>query len=148
MGFEPTITLFRSDILSNWAIRPWVQLALRTNFVQLLQFHVLVSVRFHFSYCLRQLQRLFNRHFVEVITSVAIQTNAFIHKYIKHTYTCTYVKIVTKRRESSSSLNLSSLFANLWNTLKYFTNIYFNNGMIKWFGYFHYLAFSYLSTKH
>ena len=63
--------------------------------------------------------------------SVAIYPYAFIHKYIKHAYTYTYVKIVTKRRESR--LNLSSLFANLWNTLKYFTNIYFNYGMMKWY---------------
>ena len=38
--------------------------------------------------------------------SVVIYTYAFIHKYIKSAYTYTYVKIVTKRRESS--LNLSS----------------------------------------
>ena len=38
VGFEPTTTEFRSDALNDWAIRPWVQLALRTNFVQLLQF--------------------------------------------------------------------------------------------------------------
>ena len=43
--------------------------------------------------------------------SVAIYTYAFIHKYIKHTHTYMYVKIVTKTRESS--LNLSSLLANL-----------------------------------
>ena len=39
VGFEPTTTEFRSDTLTNWAIRPWVQLALGANFVQLLQFH-------------------------------------------------------------------------------------------------------------
>ena len=29
VGFEPTTTEFRSDALTDWAIRPWVQLALR-----------------------------------------------------------------------------------------------------------------------
>ena len=29
VGFEPTITEFRSDALTDWAIRPWLQLALR-----------------------------------------------------------------------------------------------------------------------
>ena len=52
MGFEPTTTEFRSDALTDWAIRPWVQLAPRANFVQLLQFHSLFSVTFHFG-CLR-----------------------------------------------------------------------------------------------
>ena len=41
-------TEFPSDALTNGAITPWVQLALRVNFVQLLQFHRLLSVRFHF----------------------------------------------------------------------------------------------------
>ena len=45
------------------------------------------------------------------IHNIHTHTYAFIHKYIKHTYTYTYVKTVTERRESS--LNLSSLFANL-----------------------------------
>ena len=59
LGFEPMTTEFCWDTLTNWAVRPWVQLALRANFVQLLQFHCLFSVRFHFSHCLRQLPHLF-----------------------------------------------------------------------------------------
>ena len=43
VGFEPTTTEFRSDVLTDWAIRPWVQLTLRANFVQLLQFHLFVQ---------------------------------------------------------------------------------------------------------
>ena len=50
MEFEPTTTDFRSDALTDWGIKPWVQLVLRANFVQLLQFHRLVSVKFHFDY--------------------------------------------------------------------------------------------------
>ena len=42
--FDPTTTEFRSDALTDWAIRPWVQVALRAHFVQLLQFHILSSV--------------------------------------------------------------------------------------------------------
>ena len=38
VGFEPTTTEFLSDALTDWAIRPSVQLALRANFVQPLQF--------------------------------------------------------------------------------------------------------------
>ena len=34
--FEPASTGFRSDALSDWAIRPWLQLELRVIFVQLL----------------------------------------------------------------------------------------------------------------
>ena len=61
--FEPTTTEFRSDALTDWPIRSWVQLALRANFVQLLQFHCLFSVMFHFGYCLRQSPRLFSLNF-------------------------------------------------------------------------------------
>ena len=43
VGFEPTTTEVRSDALTDWAIRPWVQLGLRPNFVQLLQFHPISS---------------------------------------------------------------------------------------------------------
>ena len=63
VGFEPTTNEFRSDALTDWAIRPWVQLALRANFVQLLQFHRLFSVTFHFGYCVRQSPRLFSSKF-------------------------------------------------------------------------------------
>ena len=46
--FEPTITEFRSDTLTDRAIRLCVPLVLRATFVQLLQFHCLFSVTFHF----------------------------------------------------------------------------------------------------
>ena len=64
VGFEPVITEFRSNALTDRHIRPWVPLALRPNFVQLLQFHRLFSVMFHFSYCLHQLPRLVYLKFV------------------------------------------------------------------------------------
>ena len=38
VGFEPMTMEFHSDALTDWAFRPWVQLALRANLVQLLQF--------------------------------------------------------------------------------------------------------------
>ena len=59
VGFEPTTSEFCWDALTDWAIRPWVQFTLRANFVQLLQFHRLFSVQFHFGYCLRQSPGLF-----------------------------------------------------------------------------------------
>ena len=36
----------RSDALTDWAMRPWLQLALRANFVQPLQFHNQCQVSF------------------------------------------------------------------------------------------------------
>ena len=54
VGFDPTTTEFRSDALTDWTIRPWVQLLPRANFAQLLEFHHLLSVTFHFGYCFRQ----------------------------------------------------------------------------------------------
>ena len=57
--FETMTNEFRSDLLTNRAIRPWVQLTLRASFVQLLQFHQLSSVTFHFGYNLSQSPCLF-----------------------------------------------------------------------------------------
>ena len=48
VGFAPTTTEFHSDALTDWAIRPWIQLALRANFVQLLQFHLFVQCQISF----------------------------------------------------------------------------------------------------
>ena len=48
VGFEPPTTEFCSNALTDWAMRPWVQLALRATFLQLLQFYQLFSVTFHF----------------------------------------------------------------------------------------------------
>ena len=48
VGFEPATTELRSDALTDWAIRAWVELTLRAKFVQLLQFHRFFSVTFHF----------------------------------------------------------------------------------------------------
>ena len=59
MRFQPTTTEFCWDALTNWAIRPWVQLAFRASFVLLLRFHLLFSVRFHFRYCLRSFKDFF-----------------------------------------------------------------------------------------
>ena len=42
LGFEPTTTEFRSDALTDWAFKPWVQLALRGNSLQLLQIYLFV----------------------------------------------------------------------------------------------------------
>ena len=59
VGFEPTSAKFCSDALTDWAIRQQVQFALRASFVQLIQFHRLFSVTFHFVHCLHQSPRLF-----------------------------------------------------------------------------------------
>ena len=42
-GFEPKTTEFRSDALTDWAIKPFVQLVLWANFVQLFQIHLFVQ---------------------------------------------------------------------------------------------------------
>ena len=48
VGFEPTTTEFRSDALTDWAIRPWVQLALRANLYSYSSFISLFSVHVSF----------------------------------------------------------------------------------------------------
>ena len=70
VGFEPTNTEFCSDTLTDRVTRPWVQLTLRVNFVQLLQFHRLFSIRFYFGFAFVSRYVYFNRNFLEVITWV------------------------------------------------------------------------------
>ena len=104
VGFEPTINEFRSDAVTDWAIRPWVQLALRANFVQLLQFYCLFSVTFNFGYCLRQSPRFFLSNFfwgnhmsvADIyiyinINDVCVCVSVFIYKRI---YNISYTLIV------------------------------------------------------
>ena len=70
--FEPMTTEFRSDALTDWAIRPWVQLTLRANFVQLLQFHLFVQCS-HLISAIAFVSRhiCFKRNLAQVITLVA-----------------------------------------------------------------------------
>ena len=78
VGFEPTTTEFHSDALTNWAIRSWVQLALRANFVQLLQFHLSVQCScFILAIAFITCHICFKRHLTQVITWV--QWNELIH---------------------------------------------------------------------
>ena len=72
VGFEPTTTGFCSDALTDWATRPWVQLALRANFVQLLQFHLFVQCS-HFISAVAFVSHhiYFKQNLAQVITSVA-----------------------------------------------------------------------------
>ena len=66
VGFEPTITEFRSGTLTDWGIRPSFQLALRANLVQLLQCSRFILV---FAFVSRHIS--FKRSLVQVITLVA-----------------------------------------------------------------------------
>ena len=63
VGFEPTINEPRSHTLKYWTIRPWFQLAFRSNFVQLLQFPLFFSVMLSFGLCLCISARLFQLTF-------------------------------------------------------------------------------------
>ena len=69
---ETMTTKFRSDALTDWAIRPWVQVVLRANFVQLLQFHLFVQCS-HFNSAIAFVSRhiCFKRNLAQVITLVA-----------------------------------------------------------------------------
>ena len=83
VGFEPTTTEFCSDSLTDWDMRPWVQLSLRDNFVQPLQFHLflqcsrLISV---FAFVSHQIS--FKQSLTQVITLVAESIDAYgIHHW-------------------------------------------------------------------
>ena len=66
---ETMTTKFRSDALTDWAIRPWVQVVLRANFVQLLQFHLFVQCS-HFNSAIAFVSRhiCFKRNLAQEIT--------------------------------------------------------------------------------
>ena len=64
--------------LTNWAIKPWVQLALRANFVELLQFHFFVQCsRFISVFAFVSRHICFKRSLVQVITWVAEWFNPY-----------------------------------------------------------------------
>ena len=92
VGFQPTITEFRSDALTDWAIRPWVQLALRANFVQLLKFHLFVQYsRSILAIAFVSRHIFFKRNVAQVITWV--QRNIYII-YCSRIYIIYYNKII------------------------------------------------------
>ena len=82
VGLEPTTTQFRSDALTDWANRSWVELALRANFVQLLQFHLFAQCsRFISVFAFVSHHICLKRSLAQVITLVAkwIDTYGIYH---------------------------------------------------------------------
>ena len=78
-------TEFRSDALTVWAIRPWVQLALRANFVQLLQFHRFVQCsRFILVLAFVSRHICFKRSLAQVITLVAEYIYMYIYRQLAY----------------------------------------------------------------
>ena len=78
MGFLPTITEFRSDDLTDWAIKTWVQLVLRAKFLQLLQFHLFVQCSHLISVIAFVTRHIcFKRNLAQVITLVAEWINTY-----------------------------------------------------------------------
>ena len=96
VGFEPTTTEFHSDALTDWAIRPWVQLTLSANFVQLLQFHRLVNVTFHFGYCLRQSPRFCFEQFLQLFAFIFCIIYLFFILFSKQIHTEIYATTITQ----------------------------------------------------
>ena len=69
VGFEPTITEFRSDALTHWFTRPLTQLALRANFVQLLQFDFFLQCSHFISViCFLSFHIFFKQNLAQIIT--------------------------------------------------------------------------------
>ena len=110
VGFEPTTTKFFWDGLTDWAIKPWVQLALRANFVQLLQFHCLFSAMFRFGLCLRQWPRLFELTFHwGNHRSVAEWTDDTCGIHHWQIISCRYRKLTWIRFETTTTEFLSTI---------------------------------------
>ena len=96
VGFEPTTTEFHSDALTDWAIRPWVQLTLSANFVQLLQFHRLVNVTFHFGCCLHQSPRSCFEQFLQLFAFIFCIIYLFFILFSKQIHTEIYATTITQ----------------------------------------------------
>ena len=78
VGFEPTTTKFHSEVLNDWTIRPWVQLALRANFAYLLQFHLFVFLFIYFLFKFSML--FFGSTYVKLLIALQqknVDRNAF-----------------------------------------------------------------------
>ena len=72
VGFEPKNTEFRSDALTDWALRPWVQLALRANFLSYSQSHLFFQCSLFISvFGIVSRHICFKRNLTQVITLVA-----------------------------------------------------------------------------
>ena len=108
VGFELTTNEFRSDALTDWDMRPWLQLSLRAKLVHQLWFHLLNSVRLHFGYCLllllRQLPPLLSWRFCWTIANIA---NIYISIYIIYIYI--YIYIYKPQTIQSANQNIMSI---------------------------------------
>ena len=100
LGFES----MTPDALTDWAIRPWVQLALRANFVQLLQFHPFFQCS-HFISAIAFVSRhiCFKQNLAQVYTYLIILhiSSIHIHIYIYilylYMYMYTYIRICNRK---------------------------------------------------
>ena len=120
--FKPTTIEFRADALTDWAIGPWVQLALRANFVQVLQFHRLFRVRLHFSFA------FLSRHvFAYVYMYICQHMFIFIYVYI-YVYICLYVymSMYIQCRTQIYFLTIESVWVP-----KYWAQIFLGQGLSK-----------------
>ena len=87
VGFKPTTTEFQSDALTDWAIRPWVQHALRASFAQLLQFCLIVQYSHFISIiafvilhiCLKQ--NLYKYIYLSIYLSIYLYIYIYIYIY-------------------------------------------------------------------
>ena len=103
VGFEPTSIELRSDALTNRAIRPWVELTLTANFVQLLQFHLFVHCsRFISVFAFVSCHNCFKQRLAQVITLVAEWIGRYrIHHWIN--FSSSYRKLACVRFEPTTT---------------------------------------------
>ena len=92
VGFEATIIKLCLDALTNWAIRPDFQIAVRTNFAQLLQIFIFCSVFiFYCVHCLGHFLRLFKWKFwtsVHTFQPIELLLHEFTSYSDSNLYSC------------------------------------------------------------
>ena len=116
VGLEPTTTEFYSDALTNWAIKPWVQLALRASFVQLFQFYLFVQCSRIISAIAFVSRHICFKQNLSLSLSLSLYIYIFIYIYkkwirtITSAYSCSTVRHI--KQPQSISLKFFMLFLN------------------------------------
>ena len=128
VGFKPATTEFCPDPLTDWALRPRVQLALRANFVQLLQFNCLYTIYKYIIY-IYILYIIYILHILYIYIYISTLC-AFIWKYQITIYSKRHFLIQNKLYFSLFKNILKSLLKNLKNLIYIQTRVSSFPGLI------------------
>ena len=103
VAFEPMTTEFSSDALTDLAIRPWVQLALRTNFVEPIQMNGYI---WYIDTYIRHMSRI---KFILKFASLLRRCTYSLYFWLVNNLSCENVRIPSNKTQAptkSTNMNL------------------------------------------